>query len=480
MSIAFALDPPPGIVSDDTTFAARGRWADASNVRFWNGRPQVIGGWEAFVTLAGGGECVAIFALGGGYTAYGCASKLWVQSGGGVPADRTPAGMPGAITHWSLAAYGATLLAAPQGGTLYTHAPGGGIATAIAPAPDAITAMLVTPQRQAMALGCNEEASGAFNPLCIRWSDIEDVTDWTTSACNNAGEHMLEGPGAIVGAALAGPYVAIWTRDALYLGQYVGDPGQSWRFERIAEGCGLAGPAAHAAYGGTIFWLSPDCRLFAWAPGALPASIPCPVHRSLAGNINPDAAHRIFLQALPGCGEIWLHYADLRDGTNGAATRYVAFAPAAGTWFRGAMTRTASAGPSDVTADYDAGAYLAANGLAVFVQGHGDTAAGAALNWHIESADQYLDEGQRRVMLTSMVPDFEDQVGDVSLTLKVRDRPQGAVTSKGPYALTTATTKKDVRASGRIIAARFAGGAASGGFARLGRPVFRGVALGER
>ena len=42
----FTLDPPPGLAADDTSFAAAGRWADASNVRFWRGRAQVIGGWE--------------------------------------------------------------------------------------------------------------------------------------------------------------------------------------------------------------------------------------------------------------------------------------------------------------------------------------------------------------------------------------------------------------------------------------------------
>ena len=39
------FDPPPGLISDDTTFAARGSWEDGSNIRFWRGRPQTIAGW---------------------------------------------------------------------------------------------------------------------------------------------------------------------------------------------------------------------------------------------------------------------------------------------------------------------------------------------------------------------------------------------------------------------------------------------------
>src|SRR5687767_170938 len=39
------LSPPPGLNSDDTTFAAAGRWADGNNVRFRDGVARTIGGW---------------------------------------------------------------------------------------------------------------------------------------------------------------------------------------------------------------------------------------------------------------------------------------------------------------------------------------------------------------------------------------------------------------------------------------------------
>lgn len=88
---------PPGLVSDDTTFAATGRYADASNVRFWRGRAQVIGGWEAITTTALTGVCRKLF----GWTdnsavlniAAGTHSALQVYQGGAV-FDITPFGPP--------------------------------------------------------------------------------------------------------------------------------------------------------------------------------------------------------------------------------------------------------------------------------------------------------------------------------------------------------------------------------------------------
>ena len=95
----------------------------------------------------------------------------------------------------------------------------------VANAPTEVTYALASPQRQILAFGCNEEVSNDFNPLCIRGSDIENITDWTTTATNNAFEHILDATaGRIVTARFIGPYVAIWTDVSLYIGEFLGQP----------------------------------------------------------------------------------------------------------------------------------------------------------------------------------------------------------------------------------------------------------------
>ncbi|MFN7418423.1 MAG: hypothetical protein ACK5T8_10665, partial [Alphaproteobacteria bacterium] len=195
----FTLDPPPGLAADDTSFAAAGRWADASNVRFWRGRPQVIGGWERLHPGRLAGPCRGLLGWsdlsGGLILAFGGPSRLEVWSGGEL-VDATPAGLaPGAADGsggrgygtgawgagawsepsdgalaprtWSLAAWGESLLAAPRDGGLYPWSPGpGGRAQPVYGAPARMTAMLVSATDQVFALGCQEEVSGRFNPLC--------------------------------------------------------------------------------------------------------------------------------------------------------------------------------------------------------------------------------------------------------------------------------------------------------------------------
>ena len=91
------LELPPGLNNDDTTFAAAGRYADGSNVRFWRGRAQVIGGWEAITNSPFTGIVRKLF----GWTdnaavlniASGSHSALQVYQGGSVY-DITPFGPP--------------------------------------------------------------------------------------------------------------------------------------------------------------------------------------------------------------------------------------------------------------------------------------------------------------------------------------------------------------------------------------------------
>jgi hypothetical protein len=463
------LSPPPGIDSDDTTFAAEGRWADGSNVRFSNGMAQTIRGQVVAFALSSGSACMAIGSYkdstGASYVAYGTTSTLSVGVGIAAPADITPVGLPGSWSQWSLQPYGTTLLACPGSpgnsvfGTIYQYT-GSGVATEITQAPDNIIAMLVTNERQVLAFGCNQVASPfTFNRMCIRGSDLEDPTNWTPSSANNSFEHVLDGPGAIVAARKIGSYVAVWTDTALYLGQFLGDPLQTYRFDLVAEGAGLIAFNAVAIYQQTAYWVGPDLRLKSWSPGSLPIDIPCPIQKDFTDNLDRGRQGFCILSILPSRGEIWIHYPDTRDTIlNNRCTRYIAYCADESAmaqrpvWFRGAMNINAVLDSTTLTpilGSYDAGAYLASSGLNIRVQEHGTVAtAGVSLNWFIQSADQYIGSAETRMLIRGMVPDFKDQVGNVTLTLFLRNRPQSASVTKGPYTIATTDTKKDFRASG--------------------------------
>lgn len=486
------LDIPPGINSDDTAFAAKGRWADGSNVRFRNGRPEVVGGWARLINTTFTNARAAYGASDASFVAIASSAapqlQVYVASTATVY-DISPAAWgANTATRYSFAQYGSYLVACAVGSSaavpniVYWDGNTANDAIAVPNAPNRAQHILVTPQRQLLAFGCSEEVSGTRNLLCIRGSDIEDITDWTTTASNNVFEHILENCGSqILDARMVGDYVLVWTDTSLVLGTFVGDPSQTYRFEKIGSDCGVKNHGAAVVAGRTAYWFSSDLKLWTWAPGALPTQIPSTIWVDLKDNY--AAGLGIGCQAWynPIFDEVWLLYWDGRDGSSTGApsfSRYVAYSISEKAWFRGQAQRYAAGRGALSSGSAPAGLrpfMIDANGRIVAHEA-GDTADGSSLTWHLQSADQYFENSRRRMMVKGVIPDFEDQAGDVSLTLYVRDRPQSTATTKGPYTLGTSTTKKDFRASGKIIAAKFSGTA----FMRLGRPMFDGVPMGER
>jgi hypothetical protein len=499
------LDILPGIASDDTPHAAPWRYADGSNVRF-TPKPETIGGWrDAFSGDILSGVCrnAIAWSTGTGTTliAFGTHTHLMTLSSGNL-LDITPValapgsadstggaagygtgaygdgtyGSPASVYFartWSLDTFGSWLLANPRGGTIYSW-DGTGLAEAVANAPSNVTCSLVTPERQVLAFGCNEELSGDYNPMCIRGSDIEDITTWATAPNNNAFEHILEGGGRIVRAFMLGSQVAVWTDNAVHLGTFVGAAGQAYRFDLIASGCGLVGPNAVVVINQTAYWITPDFQIYAWQIGAPPTPLRCPIQTDFKNNMVGGQVEKVVACSINAFSEVWFFYPDARDGIEN--TRYIAVSLAHEglPWFRGELPRTAAidSGPTPypLFADAQGRGYWHENG---------HTAAGNPFEAYITTSDMYLDEAENRVLARGIWPDFEGQEGEVTLAIDFRDYPQSTARTKGPYTLSVGRERKDFLAEGRIASLTFWSLAAPS-FWRLGKPSFDIATTGRR
>ena len=500
----FTLDPPPGLAADDTSFAAAGRWADASNVRFWRGRAQVIGGWERLHPGRLAGPCRGLLGwtdLSGGLVlAFGGPSRLEIWRGGEL-ADATPAGLvPGAADGsggrgygtgawgvgawsepsdgalaprtWSLAAWGETLLAAPRDGTLYQWSPAtGGVARPVAGAPGRMSAMVVSATDQVFALGCSEEVSGRFNPLCIRHGSVRRLDQWTTAPDTTAREYVLPGGGRIVGGRTLGPHLLVWTSHALFLGVFTGSPGQPWRFDRVGQACGLIGPNAATVSGLEAFWLGPDLQVWRYALGGAPEPLSCPLRADLAANLAAGQGDKVFASTLSAFSEVRFDYPDQRDGAENS--RCLVLSLADGAWSRGATPRTAmiDAGPAEHPV-------ATAPDGSMFWCERGSSADGAPFAWFLESADQVLDE-DRTALVRGVWPDLAGQEGPVVLEVSARRTPQGLARRAPAAALAPGQARADLRLSGRLFRVRLSGNA-SPTAGRIGRLVFDLAPAGGR
>lgn len=492
--------PPPGLNSDSTSFAAPGVWNNGSNVRFFHGHPQSLGGET---TLQSGAAEVysavrKLFAYKVGSTAYLVVARdintdsslqivnttTWARTNIGPAAD-----LSGTI-RYSFAMFGDILMVVPKDDTLYTST-AGATAAAVANAPDNITTMLVTPSRQVMALGCNEEVSATFNGRCIRWSDIEDYTDWTTASSNNAGEYILPGQENIVGAALLGDYIVVWTTGAVWLGQYLGNPGETYRFTRI-DGVGLIAQDCWAILHGTVYWMSPDLKFYGYRIGGLPFEIPCPIWNTEVMNAD-DVASRPYYNALAvrRFGEIWFSIGGVQLAAGKSMVYCVDESAAAQrpVWFTAFSFSAAVDDPVlagglnmvDSTSIYTTTNASVNKTLKAFdIQ----SASGSIPSWSIESSFFYMEEGKRRVQVQKIVDDVLGAYGSsYGLRLTTSDYPNSSATTDTYTIPNTSVGRTDLRTSGKLVAVEFYDSDGTSSFTdpwRMGKPVFEVVLLGNR
>lgn len=500
----FAVDVDPGLINDDSTFAVRQAGLVASNnMRPHRGKSQVIGGWEFFSVAALTGICRRQHAWrdndGNLLVAFGTHSGLFVWSGGemfditpndftvgnehGVGGDGFGAGAYGAAGFgasastgyladtspltWSLQNYGEWLIANARGQKIWVWKNDTAAnAVQVVNSPASVQYAVVTPSRQIVAYGCNEETSGDVNPRCIRWCDIEDIEDWTTSATNNAGEWILRNSGQLISAAAIGDYFLVWSDEGVFLQSFLGDPSKTFDFDRLGTGCGIVGPNAAAVLGQTAYWCGTDYRFRMVSIGGAPQVIQSPVDQSFEDSVALVQQDKICLGSISGFNEVWCFYPHKDDGLE--CSRYLALAVAEeGRWFEGEISRTAwlDAGPYEFPIAAGADGY-------VYIHERGNSANGAVLSWSMETGDIVLNESGRVLMLREIRPDLHDQQGAAQLTIFGRDTPQGVETAFGPYTLGVGDSYLDLDdAAGAILRLRYSGSAANA-FVRMGRPVF--------
>ena len=349
---------------------------------------------------------------------------------------------------WSLGAFGSWLIANPRAGTIYVWKNDPAVrAQPLLNAPAEVTYTICVPQRQVMALGCNEEISGVFNPLAIRFSDIENSEDWATLPDNNAGEVILPGGGRIVCGRVIGNYVYVWTDRALFLGTFVGSPQQTWRFDKVADNCGAVSPGSPVIKNQVALWIASDAQFYTCQLGGVPVILPCPIRLDFVENITPGQYDKIVGSTISTWGEVTWFYPDVRDGFENS--RDLTTSPQ-GWWCRGRLARTAFCDASPQPYPIGVGPKRMA-----FWHEKGASEDGAPITGFIESCDFYLNDAAGGVMVNGVWPDFREQQGVFNLTIFTRERAQGPERQHGPYALTPRLGQKSFRLAGRIARLRY-------------------------
>ena len=113
----------------------------------------------------------------------------------------------------------------------------------------------ITTARNFVIGGYTHDTVDGTSPNRVRWSAINDETDWTVSAVTQADFQDLLNFGGVVQRVMGGEYVTVFQERAIQRMTYVGPPA-IWQFDEVASDVGLLVPGGAAKHGNDIYFLS--------------------------------------------------------------------------------------------------------------------------------------------------------------------------------------------------------------------------------
>jgi len=309
---------------------------------------------------------------------------------------------------WSQSNFGEDLLFAYRGGDLFywdaTTAVGtrGFYVSSLAGASDVPTvvnkALVSDIFRFAFCFGANEIGSAVIDPMLIRWSDQEDVANWTPAATNQAGSLRLSEGTEIITSLQARQEVLVWTDLALYGLQYLGAP-EVWGAQLLGSNVTIAGPNAAVYSNNIAYWMGRN--KFYYYDGTV-KTLPCDVRSYIFDDFNLGQADQVICGTNEQFDEIWWFYCSSGVTRN---DRYVVYNYVENVWYYGNLARSAWM-DSDLR-DYPIAATYS-NNLVFHENGVDNNESGtpAAITASITSTQFDLDDGDRFMLVNRMLPDM--------------------------------------------------------------------------
>ena len=347
------------------------------------------------------GSAYALPIIGWGAGPWG--SGTWGTGGGTTTVP---------IRLWAQANFGENLVFGYRGGALYYWDNTTGLATrgvlvsslvGASDVPLMQNYLLVSAiSRFVFCFGTNDYGSATQNPMLLRWSDQESITQWTPAATNQAGSLLLSHGSKIVTAIQTRQEIVVYTDSALYSLQYQGPP-VIWSSQLLGDNISIASPNSVAIASGVIYWMGVD--KFYKYDGRL-QTLRCDLRKFIFEDINLQQQDQFFASTNEGFNEVWFFYCSA-DATE--IDRYVVYNYAEnngeGVWYYGEMARTAWL---DSGLRNNPIAATTINNIVYHELGNDDNATATSLpiNSVIETTEFDIDDGDHFGFVWRIVPDI--------------------------------------------------------------------------
>jgi hypothetical protein len=313
-----------------------------------------------------------------------------------------PSGVTAGTTYYLRNVIGASanISASPTGALVNAASTGSGVyVSSLEDVPTAVNTMIVSDTfRFLLLFGTTEYGSAVLDPMLIRWSNQESLTDWVPASANQAGSLRISHGSKIVTVVQTRQEIVVFTDASLYSLQYLGPP-LVWGTQLLGDNISIIGPNAAVVASGIVYWMGID--KFYKYDGRI-QTMRCDLRRHIFQNINQSQVDQIFAGTSEGFNEVWWFYPS-RNST--VIDQYVVYNYAEDIWYYGTLGRTAWS-DSGLRSYPQAATY--ANNIVNHEYGVDDNTTGTpvAINAYIESAEFDIDDGEHLGYVYRVVPDI--------------------------------------------------------------------------
>ena len=413
------------------------------------------------ITAVGAGGSVEVnYLLATGEISNGSPAGGWGGGTWGTPGVSVSAGWnnprsasaPKKLRQWSLDNWGEDLIASPRGRRIYTWVAANGPetrATVISAAPSVNNFVIIAqPSRHLMSFGTQEEVSGDYDPLLVRWSDSENYNIWTTSVASEAGEFRLKGGSYLVGGIQSTKEIVAATDNAVHRIKYVGGD-FIFGSDQVGSDAGLVSQSGIVDINGIIYWMGYG-SFFQYDQRI--RKLPCTLIKDTfdqdrSTSLNFNQKEKVVAGENSQYNEaIWFYPS--RDSIEN--DRYIIFNYLENVWYSGSIERTSW---DDVNV-FDSPYATDASGN-LFTHEQGKDASGQPLSSYIETGEIDIAQGNAIMFIDKFIPDFIiPDNKPMTVTLYLRKYP-GQPYEEKTYTLTNRTEYINMRARARRVKVRY-------------------------
>ena len=303
--------------------------------------------------------------------------------------------------------------------------------------------------RHILAFGCDPENDiGVQDPLLIRFSSQESLTQWAATATNTAGELRLGSGSQIVTAAETRQQILVFTDTSLYAMQYLGPP-FTFGVQLISENITMGGPLTAMAVDDQVYWMG--LSEFYVYNGAV-QRLPCSVRDYVFEDMNLAQMEKVTAGLNSENSEIWWFYPSAASDEN---DRYVIYNYMEQAWYYGTLARTAwldrgieefpiAAAPDHYLYNHE------------FGFDDGSTSPASAINAFVSSSPLDLADGQQFTFVRRLLPDVSFRnssapVPSIDITTRVRNFTGASFLSTTTSEIGAATDQVHLRLRGRQV-----------------------------